>query len=369
MNLACFLDDDDPTGLDCYAVAGDGQVRPIPLAEAAAAAGHVTAIVTGTTVLMRTLRLPGRAEERTRMAAAYALEDDLASDPETLHVALGPPMASGERAVAIVDDSRMEAWMRALEAAGLRPRMLVPAYLCLPPESSARLDEIALVRRGDGTGFALERDLLQALPEAPASLPRLDRGDLAARAVQHEGLSLLQGRYRPRLSGKADLTRPALRVAGLAGTALLLWLAATLGEGLHLRALDDHYYRAAQDAAEAVLPEGTMIVDPARQLRQAVEGRVQTAGTGSASGFLGLTALLDRALDDLPAAEVQSLRYDRQTGSLDAEIALAAFADLTLLAAAIRQAGGVLDDQGARQERGQIVSRVRISRTVTGGRP
>src|SRR5688572_10832210 len=119
-----------------------------------------------------------------RQAIPYALEEELAEDPEQLHFALGKEqpveihsdeksvdvMAAGKQVnipVAVINKERMRNWLQKLAAAGLQPHALVPEVLSLPWDNngwSVLLDgELALVRTEPLQGFACDSANLELL--------------------------------------------------------------------------------------------------------------------------------------------------------------------------------------------------------------
>ncbi len=107
--------------------------------QCAAAAGgrQVVLLVPAADVLLTHASIPTRNRSRLLQAVPYALEDQLAEDVATLHFALGPELADGALAVAVVARERMEAWLAPLQAAGLRPDRVVPENLALPLEDES----------------------------------------------------------------------------------------------------------------------------------------------------------------------------------------------------------------------------------------
>lgn len=375
MTLVCLLDDAPEGAPRLYGTAADGGVVPIDAAAAAEAPGPVVAVVPGTAVLLRTVALPVKSEAQARTAAAFALEDELAAEPENLHFALGPRQTDGERAVAVIAAATMAGWLARLRAIGVAADIMVPDFLALTgePPLAVRFDGRAILRDAVRGGFAIEEDLLDAVvpDHARQALPprAIDAATLAHEAAAVAAappLNLLQGPYRPRREGPGWLAL-GRRAAALAAVSLLLWLGLTLADAWRLKALDDHYYQAARETARAALPDGTRLIDPVRQLRRA-QAATRGADGASQDGFLPLAALLIEALAAVPSAEVQSLRYGAEQDRLSAEIAYGAFADLESLDNAVRAAGGTLTERGARQEGGRVVGRVELSRAVQGAR-
>ena len=81
---------------------------------------RVGVIVPGGDVLLTDVELPLKSAVRAQQVVAYALEEQLAADIETLHFALGERDAStGRTAVAVVTRALMSRWLQELNAVGI----------------------------------------------------------------------------------------------------------------------------------------------------------------------------------------------------------------------------------------------------------
>lgn len=139
-----------------------------PLSAVAAAAGsrHLAVIVSGGEVLQTSVLLPPRAGARLQQVLAYALEEQLATDLDQLHIAAADKLLpDGRQAAAVVDRGLMNHWMDVLGGAGLKPELMCTDTALLP----------------DNPGHAvllLETDNMHLrLPGAvPVTLPATDIG-------------------------------------------------------------------------------------------------------------------------------------------------------------------------------------------------
>lgn len=206
---------------------------------------HVVAVVPGEDVLTRRINLPARNRTQALAAAPYALEESLSTDVERLHFALLDWSAAGDTTVAIVAQTRMDAWQEALRVAGHEPDALLPDYLLLPAHAQARFTiaragaQRLLIRAQGYTGLALDEAALTAWwrdlndPVVPIAATQVDLveklnalgatqvrfWDIGADFTQWlrqqksaSGINLLHGRYRParaRRSRAAGCASPA----------------------------------------------------------------------------------------------------------------------------------------------------------------
>ena len=88
----------------------------------------VIVLVPGEEVLTLPVDLPIKAGARLRAAVPFALEDNLATDIEDLHFAIGAAGDGGLWPVAVVAQSTIDGWVARLHDAGLYPARLVPDY-------------------------------------------------------------------------------------------------------------------------------------------------------------------------------------------------------------------------------------------------
>ena len=105
-----------------WIVADDDGTRRSPpaagtLAEAAAAVRGrpVIVLVPAPAALTTTVDLPVRGGPRLLAALPYALEEQVATDVETMHFAAGDKRESGRRPVAAIARESLEAWLEELD--------------------------------------------------------------------------------------------------------------------------------------------------------------------------------------------------------------------------------------------------------------
>lgn len=142
---------------------------------------RVLVLVPGSEVHLAAPVLPARGGNRLMQAIPFALEEQLASDVEDLHFALGPRSADGSRAtVAAVARGRFEEWLAACSAAGIVPDSVLSdafAVPCGPRGLSLLLDGRQLwVSRGGALPFVLDADPLDLALDL-ALAPPVDTGE------------------------------------------------------------------------------------------------------------------------------------------------------------------------------------------------
>jgi general secretion pathway protein L len=232
----------------------------------------VVVLVPGTDVLLSEPELPPKSAAKLAQIVPFALEEQLASDVETLHFAIGKRDERPGTPVAIVARKRMDEWLEALNSAGLVPSAMyadTQAVPVTPNGVTLLLDGTAVyVQRPQIPGtvleiepllealqFALEggtesrehatfylteehyereRDLLDGMREFTASLQLklLPDGALpvmAATIAQQPGLNLLQGPYTVKSNIHVSLA-PWRYAAILAGAFVVVHLGLKIAE-------------------------------------------------------------------------------------------------------------------------------------------
>jgi general secretion pathway protein L len=293
------------------------------------------------TLLLRA-HLPTRSAAKIAQALPYALEEQLIEPPEQLHFAFTHE-ADGALAVAVTRRDRMERWLAALAAAGLRPRRMAPVTLSVPLADGAwtlAFVEGEMALRSDlHSGLGGPREplppawLAAALAEAKAENraperillvdppPGLDLaawGEALALPVENLGagsaagpaasLNLLQQRYAP--SGRiAGLWRAYVPAAAL----LAAWLAGTFVFDAIEWARLSMAVRAGDQEMRALLlksfPDTRTILDPAEQMRRGLETLSAGAGAAAPDDMLALLARALPAIERESRVRLQSLEY------------------------------------------------------------
>ena len=347
----------DPTG----ARIGDSGTGTLADAAAVLGANRLVVLVPGTDVTLAAPEFPARSAGRIMKLVPFALEEQLASEIDSLHFAVGRQGADQRVPVAAIDRALLDQWLATLSAAGFVPTALYPDTLAVPENPAATVllleDDRLTVRVPGALPVVLDADplgdalLVAGLPVAPgavddsrhllvyatdaawarhgaavealqaqvASLKVQLLGDsalplLGASAVATPPFSLLQGDYSPRQSFGGDWSRWRL-AASLAGAFLVLHV---LVLGLDWRRL--HKEELAVDAqirtaAGQALPS-VQNLSRLPNLRAAVEARVRATRAAVNEGLLGTLGVLAAATGSAPGTQLQSLSYRNGTTDL-----------------------------------------------------
>ncbi len=129
---------------------------------------RVIVIVPSSFITFMEVRLPASSRRRWTEAIPFMLEEQLASDVETLHFAYGEPDPDGGAlTVAVVSRAQMASWLAPFETLGIRPDLLWPDLMLVPwtpgSWSLAREGDRILLRSHREQGFNLEAALAEAV--------------------------------------------------------------------------------------------------------------------------------------------------------------------------------------------------------------
>jgi general secretion pathway protein L len=334
----------------------DGEGRPLAavetgaLEEAAVSATNrrVAVLVPASEVLCLDVELPTRAGARAARLVPFALEEQLASDVETQHFAIGPSRIAGRTAVAVVTRTLLEEWLAKLNTAGIKPDLVCTDAALMPRLAG---HAVALLE-GDTLHFSDAEDDAQLTLSAPpggfagaltiafgaevaatnllfhvnpvdwqrrsaeveatrpllASLKVQLLGNgalpwLAAQLPHAKPINLLQGEYAPRTSFRLSWARWRT-AAMLAGAALLLHIGAQSYTLWRLSRNEQELDKAITSIAGPGLSGGT------GSIRKNLEPRLLAAGAqGGRSGLLPALQVLAHAMSGVPGARVRALNY------------------------------------------------------------
>lgn len=374
-----------------------------------AVGARVVVLVPGADVLLASADLPGLNRQRLARALPFALEEQLASDVENLHFALGNRTHDGRICNAVVAREKIEFWLASLKSVGLQADVLSSEVLGVQYPAANDADrhwtllldgEQCLLRTDTQQGMALDREnlsfLLHALlDETEDALPacldikvcandvfadsdgykqlcRLceemgvsvdlqpqdeDATLLLARGFNEQNaINLLQGDFsrRQQLEKIFRPWRPALLLLGL-------WLVVQLGTmGLEYRQLLKQN-AAMRDQVTALyreaFPQARKVVNPRVQMERGLE-KLRGSGNGQ-TDLLSFVARAGPILKATPALKLRTVRYKENKLDLDLEIDNLQALD-KLKQQLVEQAGFAVDIVSASSRDGKVESRIAL---------
>ncbi|WP_404337521.1 type II secretion system protein GspL [Sphingomonas sp. MMS12-HWE2-04] len=315
--------------------------------------GPATVLVPSEQVRILAVDLPLASRAKRIEALPFAVEDQLAEPPESLHLALGAEIAPKRYLVAAVRHEVMAAWVMIAEEAGLAHAAMVPDALALPRPDEGQwavdlAEDRAAVRAGDGTGFACPPALLLPAWQAAGRPPATAYGgplpvEMAAGAAELDGatladrllapaLDLRQGAYARRRAAIPNFWRRFGWIVAIGAAAHIVIAAA---DTLALRAIAD---RRAEDlrAVTAIAAPGANL---SNDLAGSVADLLPTGGGAAPDLFLPLLNRVSGALAPLAGSiAVRTMRFEASALTLDldgTDPGLAARVDAALKASRI----------------------------------
>ncbi len=357
---------------------------------------RVIVLIPAAHVLLTHTRIPSRKRQRILSALPYALEDQLATDVDKLHFALGRRESNGEVQVAVVERRCLADWLARLRACDIEPDEMVPDVLCLPWQAGnwTALQEAdhTLLRTGLQQGLSLDNDSLEVMLEllldeqeegqrpaaihwyaAPATEPRppavaeldiltrpleSDPLDLLARHYEREqALNLLQGEYS-RHEQLGRYWRPWRPAAALLLALLLISATDTFIDYQRLSKERDQLRQRIERIYLDTFPEAKRVVNPRVQMERRLQA-LQTGGATAAGGFLDLLRRAAPALKNTPRLELRRISY--RDGRLDIALLIPDLQGLDQLKQRLAQNTGLsVEIQSATARDNKVEARLQI---------
>jgi general secretion pathway protein L len=333
-----------------------GSVHVGSLADAATLANgrKVILLVPGTDVYLAEPVLPVKSNAKLLQMVPFALEEHMATDIDDLHFAVGRRDNRPGTPVAAVSQDRMDAWQRAVKAAGIHVEAIYADSSALPvtPNGVSLLIEdskifvkreatppavlevqpliealqLALAAGDDARehvtlylnddAYEHDRDLFEGLREFTASLQLKLLPDgalplLAATAVKGGLVNLLQGKYAVKTRLNISFA-PWRYAAGLAVFFVLLHLGVKFWQLSDLKRTEARLDGEITDVFQQAMP-GAPVPQPL-SARPQMEARLAALrGTGPVSGVMVTLAALGEALSQAPGTDMEALSYRDNT--------------------------------------------------------
>ncbi|MCW3847450.1 type II secretion system protein GspL [Sphingomonas sp. LB-2] len=293
--------------------------------------GPATILVPTESVLLLAVDLPLSSRAKRLEALPFAIEDRIADSIDAVHLALGAAIAPKRYLVGVVRHQVMANWVEAADAAGLGHAAIVPDALALPvpAEGGWSVDlagSRAVVRAGDGTGFALGAAMLRPAWEAAGKPPATAYGAplpaemmLEGAALEPEALAsrlappaldLRQGAYARRRATSNTLRRIGWIVA--LGAAAHTGIA--LADTVMLRVIAD---RRAEDTRKLVTQMAPGVPVTGDVAATAANLLPAGGGGGAPQVFLPLLNRVSGALAPLGVISAQKIAFEGNMLILD----------------------------------------------------
>ena len=331
---------------------GESPIADLPSAK------QTTLVVAASRVLLTAARLPRRGARRVRHALAYAIEDQLTSDPESVHaVAAGAPR-DDHQSIAVIEREWLQALLASFASAGVSPDS-VTVETCLAPIVDGSWTLVlhgngGFLRTGEAAGMGLDSSFDGTVPRvlqlaleaarvrgaAPQKIVVHADGALDLAAWEHElgarcamvgpwrgwllvrrpSVEFLHGDFARNRGGLGAYWARLRPAAILASAALAIEVAGTFCHWGALRYEKAQLEARMRDQFKAAFPDAQAIVDPALQMRRNLQATRAAAGVPQEGDFLPLLA---RAVHASPRAgwKIKAIAYDAGRLTLDVILA------------------------------------------------
>lgn len=352
---------------------------------------EVIVLVPASDVLLTRVDVPGRQRQQWKRAVPYALEEQLATEVDSQHFALGDRGEDGNVKVAVVSHELMQQWHDMLSAVGIEPAMMMPDVLMLPWREGTWTvfvdQQMALVRTGEVSGFAVDASNLVAVmvlliaeqsvsPEAivligsqqasvqqdmvendcEVPLETLDDQDVIGQMMvgfEHgKVLNLFQGEFSRR-EQLGKMLRPWRVAAILAGVWLLSAFAMLINDYSSLTKREAALREDIVAVYRQTFPDAKRIVDPLAQMKQGLRDLRGGSGVGDAT-FLELLAIAGKHIKSSRGVTLERLSY--RNNKLELAVSVGSFQLLEQLKQKISKEKGLLVDMGSATSRDNKVA-------------
>jgi general secretion pathway protein L len=294
--------------------------------------GPATILVPSEQVRVLAVDLPLASRAKRLDALPFAIEEAIAEPPESVHLALGAEVSPRRYLAGAVRHEAMAAWIDMAEEAGLGHAAMVPDALALPrPDEGEWAVELgdarAMVRAGDGTGFAVPAPMLLAAWQAAgrprvtsygAALPdEMAAADGAAsvaalsQRLLDPALDLRQGAYAVRRAGLPKVWR---RLGWIAAIGAAAHVVIATADTLMLQRIAERRAEETRAVVATAAPGATLGPD----LAGSVTDLLPVPSAGAPDLFLPLLTRISGALGPLAGAlTVRAMRFEANTLTMD----------------------------------------------------
>lgn len=389
-----FADEAPESPIEWRVVSGDGAIESRgsgSLEEFSHVRAEKTALVLpGVAVNCFQAPLAARSERQARAAAGFAIEDDVATDIDTLHIALLDPGAEGQpghRTIFALDSEVLSIWREAFDTLKIPLKLAYPDYMGLPVDTgvqAALLKNRAVLRAGQwGTAVepVLGAEMLDAVLDAkamggPVHIAGVVEGaapwqsrhinaracdhdalDIIARGAAHSPINLLQGEHAIHQSIELNRSR-WITALSIPTAAAIAFVAADLFQGMSLNRSANELRAETAKAFQETFPEVGRVVNPRAQLRA-----LSASGSAGEAEFLILSSFLAAAIQSSDDVTIDSVRFDASRREVDVSVLFSSYAALADFRAAIEAAGGTVEEKGSRQAGSQRSGELTVTRS------
>lgn len=305
-----------------------------------------TLLFPGEQLLLTSVKLPKMRASEQLKAIPFALEEQLASDPENMYIAMGDAKADGCLVVAALDKNIIDTKIQSWRDANLFPQKVLPDFLAIAwfPETWSIVikNKMALVRTDFNAGFTVDENnlflFLQLALEKnkehkpkkmlcwqqdsilnPAEFEKLtipvewmdekkhSSFDIASLST-HSPINLLQGKYRPKLQS-SSLKTNWIRCGMVASAFILFLFASRFVEWIYFYHQSNQLSNRIAVVYRDLFPDSTDVLEPRFRTAALLK---KYAGASDASVFLKLLGDSAKTILQFPGTIVQSIQFENK---------------------------------------------------------
>lgn len=343
----------------------------------------VIALVDASALVFKSLTIPAKNQRAMQLATPYALEDELASDVESLFFAFPKQHIADDEHnchVAIVAKQQLALWQQWLTEAGIFCQTMLPDALLLPTQTDAisllQLGEQWLIKAGNWQLASVSATIAEhwltqlkqsaqseqqltvqhyspltlALPEQVTVQAMAEELPLALLAPQaaHCGFNLLQAKYEVK-SPSSNNQKWWFMSSALAASVVLMVI---LVKVMTLQQLNQQISQVEQQ----VVDEYKRLVPDAKRVRVStvksqLKRLLQQSGTSGDSDLFQLLSKVQAGFETTPSLKPSSIKFDAKRGELRLQANAASYQDFERFKASLERkqlqvTQGALNNQG-----------------------
>lgn len=317
----------------------------------------VLVLVPGIDVTVLTEAVPAKQRSQVIKVIPYAMEEQVATDVDSLHFALGEKGKDGSFLVAVVSHEKMAEWMGFFKKSGINPTHMLPENLAIPVEQSTwsliEDGNVFLVRTGDTSAFAIDPDHLDEYLKLEIETTEISKrpkkmklwnfsqgskehlesnfenieieesssqGSMLETYAKGMGevpfVNLIQQQYQPK-ENITQVIRYWIPVAVIAVMIFGVQFGYKFYEVNSLSSANDELYDDIRALYKDSFPGDKRLVNPKAQLKSHLE-KLKKSGGGNQ--FLPLFTAASAKLHDNSDVRLLSFRYSESKGNLELEL-------------------------------------------------
>lgn len=349
-----------------------------------AAEREVSIIIPGTEVLLTHVNLPAMNKTKMMAALAYALEEQLITEVDLLHFAIGSPLANQERPVLIIARHHLEQWLNLFAGWHVKAHKIIPLSLALPvAEGEASLllhKQVAALRMNLYEGWICDVDNVQIFLEktvltdkilqvynhqlsiniktdVPMKVQEIDDEALlkllAQNILKFPTINLLQGDYAVKSNSFLQINR-LWKVTGmvLLSFILLIFSYPIISYAI-LKMHTQHLQNEIAIIYKHHFPKATNIIEPKKRLAQ----KLNYVSNDDEKSLLVLLAYISKIAH---TTNMQISRMEYQQKSLSLEISAPSAQEFSAIIDYLKAQGLQVKQQNAILNNGGIQSTIVI---------